>query len=70
MIHFVELLKGLNLGRFLNNTRIACIGPITSKTAKELGLKVDIQPDQFTIPALANAIAQYFDPSFDKRIKS
>lgn len=42
---------------------IACIGDITGKTAVDYGLEVKIQPQQFTIPALARAIAEYFCPS-------
>lgn len=60
--HFIELLKGINFNPFLKNTLIACIGPVTAKTARDLGLRVDIQPDKYTIPALTHAIAKYFDP--------
>jgi uroporphyrinogen III methyltransferase/synthase len=39
---------------------IACIGDITATTAADYGLRVEIQPEQFTIPSLARAIAEYF----------
>ncbi len=39
---------------------IACIGDVTATTAADYGLQVKIQPQQFTIPALARAIAEYF----------
>src|SRR4029079_4081502 len=39
---------------------IACIGDITAATAREFGLLVEVQPREFTIPALARAIAEYF----------
>jgi uroporphyrinogen III methyltransferase/synthase len=39
---------------------IACIGDITAKTAADYGLRVEIQPPQFTIPSLAQAIAEFF----------
>jgi len=42
---------------------IACIGDITATTAANYGLQVKIQPQQFTIPALAQAIAEYFSAS-------
>lgn len=67
VLHFIELLKGINIHRFLKNTLIACIGPVTAKTARDLGLRVDIQPNEYTIPALTNAIAKYFDLSFKKK---
>src|SRR2546423_1837545 len=38
--------------------KIACIGPITSQTACELGLKVDIEAREFTINGLVEAIIQ------------
>lgn len=38
---------------------IACIGPITSQTARELGLHVDIEAKTFTIDGLVEAILQY-----------
>src|SRR5712691_1988786 len=40
------------------NLKIACIGPITSQTARELGLKVDIEAREFTIDGLVEAIVQ------------
>jgi uroporphyrinogen III methyltransferase/synthase len=42
--------------RALAGTRIACIGPITAATAREEGLAVDVVPDSYTVPALAEAI--------------
>ena len=38
---------------------IACIGPITSQTARELGLHVAIEAKTFTIDGLIEAIVQY-----------
>ena len=38
---------------------IACIGPITAQTARELGLRVDIEAKTFTIDGLVEAILQY-----------
>lgn len=43
----------------LAGARIACIGPITSQTARELGLNVDIEAKEFTIDGLVEAIVQY-----------
>jgi uroporphyrinogen III methyltransferase / synthase len=39
---------------------VASIGPITAGTAAEYGLTTDIMPAEYTIPALARAIAEYF----------
>ena len=40
----------------LKNTCIACIGPVTAATARELGLDVTIVAHQHTIPGLIDAI--------------
>jgi uroporphyrinogen-III synthase len=39
--------------------KIACIGPITSQTARELGLDVQIEASEFTIDGLVEAIVQH-----------
>ncbi len=38
---------------------IACIGPITSQTAREFGLTVAIEAEEFTIDGLLKAIVKY-----------
>src|SRR5579863_9711496 len=38
---------------------IACIGPITAQTARELALKVDIEAQEFTIDGLVEAIVHH-----------
>ncbi len=40
-------------------TRIACIGPITANTARELGLRVDVQATDYTMDGLVAALVQY-----------
>ncbi len=40
--------------------KTASIGPVTSKTMREHGLKVDIEAAQFDIPGLLNAIREYY----------
>lgn len=59
--HFAELLKKEDLKKLLKGITIASIGPVTAKTAKEWRLRVQIQPKQYTIPGLTQAIAQYFN---------
>jgi uroporphyrinogen III methyltransferase/synthase len=49
--HFVALV-GAELGR----AKVASIGPITSQTARELGLRVSIEARSYTIPGLIEAI--------------
>jgi uroporphyrinogen III methyltransferase/synthase len=58
--HFADLLKGSDLKTTLKGIAIASIGPVTARTAKERGMKVHIQPSEYTIPALTQAIVKYF----------
>ena len=39
---------------------IACIGPITAQTAQELGLRVDVIAEEYTIQGLVNALASFY----------
>ena len=63
--NLARLFDTQDLSQALNGVVIACIGDITATTAAEYGLRVDIQPQQFTIPALARAIADYFSANAD-----
>ncbi len=40
--------------------RVACIGPITAQTARELGLPVHIEAKEFSIEGLMQAIVAYY----------
>jgi len=55
---FVE--EGDRLLKWMEKVTVACIGPVTAKTAKERGLFVQITPADYTIEALAKAIVDYF----------
>lgn len=58
--NFAQLFDTTDLSRLLNGVAVACIGDITASTATQYGLSADIQPHEYTIPALARAIADYF----------
>jgi uroporphyrinogen III methyltransferase/synthase len=59
--NFIELMGGKNEARRLAaKTIVACIGPITARTAEEHGLSVTIMPGENTVPALAQAIARFY----------
>lgn len=58
--HFVDLLKKEDLKELLKGIAIACIGPITAQTATRLGLTVHVQPREYTIPSLTQALVEYF----------
>lgn len=56
--NFISKLGKENIEGLLDNVMIASIGPITSKTCRELGLKVDVEPTEYTIPSLVEAIKE------------
>lgn len=57
--NFIKLLNG-NLS-LLDGVCIACIGPITAKTARESGLTVHIVAEEYTTVGLVKAIVQYYN---------
>ncbi len=58
--NFVKIFGRANLPTLLKKCRVACIGPITADTATSFGMDVDIMPNVYTVPALANELENYF----------
>jgi uroporphyrinogen III methyltransferase/synthase len=54
--NFVEAVGAENLEAILQHTRVVSIGPITSETARELGVRVDAEAPEHTIPGLVTAL--------------
>ncbi|MBT8330665.1 MAG: uroporphyrinogen-III synthase, partial [Desulfofustis sp.] len=48
------------LERLMSGVSIAAIGPITAKTITDNGLKVDAQPEQYTIEAMVRKIIDFY----------
>lgn len=46
---------------------LASIGPVTSATLRENGLQVDIEPEEYTIPALIQSIENHFKYKAEKK---
>ncbi|MBI2875543.1 MAG: uroporphyrinogen-III C-methyltransferase [Candidatus Tectomicrobia bacterium] len=61
--NFVELLPPDRLPALLAGVQVACIGPITARTARELGLETQIMPQRYTIPDLVEAIVEHLRPA-------
>ena len=60
--NFVEVFGGRDAVRpLVARVVIACIGPITARTAEEYGLTVTVMPAENTVPALAETIVRYFE---------
>lgn len=58
--NFVQALAGrtTDLSALLSGVTMAAIGPVTRRTAEELGLTVDVMPDTYTIPKLVDALVE------------
>ena len=54
--NFVTLLDGFDLSGLPASVTIACIGPVTAGTARDLGLRVDMVAEEFTIPGLVQTL--------------
>lgn len=55
-----KLLEDAKLWDHIRGVAIASIGPITSATARELGLEVTVEAAEFTIPGLVVALRDLF----------
>ena len=58
--NFAQLFDTNDLAALLKGVAVACIGDITARTAAEHGLQTEIMPTEYTVPALAQAIASHF----------
>jgi uroporphyrinogen III methyltransferase/synthase len=58
--NFKALLPEKGNRQLLEDVTVACIGPITAQTAKELGFTTDITAERFTISGLMEAILHYY----------
>lgn len=63
--NFVELLGNSRTTRVFDGIKMASIGPVTSATLRELGLRVDIAAREFTIPGLVYAIVDVITSRHD-----
>jgi uroporphyrinogen III methyltransferase/synthase len=53
---FMERFGDLDLSRM----SVACIGPITAQSARQAGLRVDVEAEEFTVSGLVAALRRYF----------
>lgn len=58
--NFVEILGQKEYKSLLDGVTVACIGPVTAKTAEEYGMKIDIMPKEYTLPAFVDAMVEFF----------
>jgi uroporphyrinogen III methyltransferase/synthase len=58
--NFAELFTEDERRAWLSRVTVASIGPITAATAAEYGMTTAVMPGEYTIPALARALADHF----------
>jgi uroporphyrinogen III methyltransferase/synthase len=58
--NFVEMVGKSEYKSLMSGVAVACIGPVTARTAQEYGMAVDIMPKDYTIPALVEAMVGYY----------
>jgi uroporphyrinogen III methyltransferase/synthase len=56
--NLVDILDGEK--ELLESSLVACIGPITAATAKEIGLRVDLVAERHTVEGLVESLANYY----------
>jgi uroporphyrinogen-III synthase len=62
--NFVALLHGRDAPAYTSrDIQFASIGPVTSSTLRELGLRADIEAKEYTIPGIIRAIAAHMQLS-------
>jgi len=57
---FIHALGAEPAADLLSATVVACIGPVTAEAASQFNIKTTIMPAVYTIPALVDAIVEYF----------
>ena len=58
--NFVEMVGKKDAQKLTAGIPIASIGPITAEKGKSLGIETTIMPQEYTIPALVEALVEYF----------
>ncbi|MFQ5993443.1 MAG: uroporphyrinogen-III synthase, partial [Nitrospiraceae bacterium] len=61
VINFAKFFPGEDVKELLDGVAVACIGPITQRTAEEKGIRVDVVPREYTVDGLTQAIVEFFN---------
>jgi len=59
--NLAEILGENRMLRLLEGVKVAAIGPVTAKTCRELGLNVHIEPQEYTLEKMTEAISDFFN---------
>ncbi|GFK93815.1 Uroporphyrinogen-III C-methyltransferase [Fundidesulfovibrio magnetotacticus] len=56
--NFFQVVPAARVAALRDKLTIACIGPVTAATLKKHGFEPDVQPENYTIPALAQSLVR------------
>ncbi len=59
--NFAAAFEPAELRTLMGRTKVACMGPVTADTARQLGMRVDIIAAEYTTRGLAAAVAGHFN---------
>lgn len=59
-LEMLEIKDQTEFARLLGGVKIAVIGPVTARTARENKLAIDVEPGTYTIPAMVDAIVDFY----------
>jgi len=57
--NFVDMMAGDDLGELLDGVTVACIGPVTAKTARDMGIQVHVIASEYTVEGMVTSILEY-----------
>jgi uroporphyrinogen III methyltransferase/synthase len=59
--NFVRTMGREQAADLLQQTEVACIGPVTAEAAAQFGIPTSIMPPEFTVAALVDAIVKHYE---------
>lgn len=61
VVNFCKLLKKESITDLLAGVKVACIGPVTAATAKDLGVRIDAVAKEYTIDGLVQELCHFYE---------
>ena len=60
MVRSLVAALGAEAARLPERVTVACIGPVTAQTAWDLGLRVDVTAERYTVEGALDALEAWF----------
>lgn len=65
--NFVDMMAADDLGELLEAVTVACIGPVTAKTARDMGMQVHVVAGEYTAEGMIASILKYINDERDEQ---